>query len=77
VQDTPACSTVLFSITYICFSIDSKEGIIHKVNDSPTSKRFEVASIPFTCWLNSIGNNVLDPPASNINGFCTRDTTPL
>jgi hypothetical protein len=37
----------------MCFSILTEEGIIHKVNDSPTSKGFQISIIPFPSNPNS------------------------
>jgi hypothetical protein len=40
------------SIRCMSFSISSEEGIFHKLNESPTSKLFQIASILFTSLLN-------------------------
>jgi hypothetical protein len=40
-------------IRYMCFSISSEVSIFHKLNNSPTSILFQIASIPFKSYLNS------------------------
>jgi hypothetical protein len=48
VQDTPASNTLYCAIRYKCFSILCEAGIFHKVNDSLTSKCFQISNIPLT-----------------------------